>query len=141
MENELWSSTLYPHFDTRNHVWVIAFDDDGQRWASAYPVDDFWVPTPDSFTNEAGVEAAIAVLKVWEAPVAASDDGELLPFDELRRTPEWAALVPHFPSTKIGAYTEAEFSEAEDIGMTGGLPGAYDHYLAMVEAGVQVEAA
>jgi len=139
MENEfaLWSTTLYPTLD--NDGWfVIAFEEDGEYYTTSDPEADFFAPVPHRYSSVYAVEAAIAVLKVWEAPVA--NDENCLSFDVLRATPEWAALLPHLAGAFIGNYTEENFNEATAMGMVGGVPGAYVHYRAMVDAGVKVEA-
>jgi hypothetical protein len=133
---ESWSSTLYPYYDGKVARWVVAFDDDGQRWAESTPESDFYAPVPDDYATEAGAAAAIAVLKAWDAPVA--EDKGVLEFEALRATSEWAALVPHFAGATIGNWEEQLFLDAADYEMTGGLPGAYEHYRVMVDAGVKV---
>lgn len=136
-EFPLWSTELYPDFDTRTQRWYVAWDDDGTRCADSDPESDFYCPVPESFATEAGAAAAIAVLKVWEAPIA--NEEEVLGFAKLRATPEWAALAPHLPHSFIGKYTEAMFAEAAEYGMDGGQRGAFKHYEIMVAAGVQVQ--
>ena len=132
MENELLTDICYPHHDTViTGEWVIAFDDDGQRWMSSSPEDDFYAPVPDSYKTEEGAKAAIAVLKAWTAPVGNNE--EVLAFDVLRATPEWTELEKHMGDSSIGDYEEHEFTEAEEYGMSGGLPGAYAHYRYMVD--------
>jgi len=136
---EPWSDTLYPEFDERTQRWVIAFDEDGTHYAESTPESDFYIPVPDEYATKEGAVAAIAVLTAWEAPMAANNgDGEMLGFEALRATPEWAALVPYLPQSWIGNYAKGLFEDAADYTMVGGLPGAYEHHLATLAAGAQV---
>jgi hypothetical protein len=129
---ELWSSTLYPFLDPRTQRWVIAFDEDGTYYGSSNPGDDFYMPVPDSYATKAGAEAAINVLKVWDAPVAR--DEQVLDPARLRATPEWRALVPFFPEAEIGLYSKEEFDEAFEL--TGANADALEHYHIMLWAGI-----
>jgi hypothetical protein len=131
---ELWSSTLFPHQNNRDGRWYVAFEEDGYYYGSSDPLDDFYMPVPDSYATEEGAEAAIAVLKVWDAPVA-NDDAVLDP-DRLRATPEWDALAKFFPEALIGDYDQDKFDEAFDL--TGAHAGADEHYRVMLLTGVPV---
>ena len=139
MENfPLWSTTLFPHFDARTQSWVIAFEEDGIYYTDFNPEADIFAPVPDTYATEAGAAAAIAVLVAWEAPVA--NDLEVVAYPALHATPEWAALLPHLPGATIGSFTAADFADAADMEMVGGLPGTAAHYAALVAAGVKVVA-
>jgi hypothetical protein len=131
LNDELFSNRVYPHLDAGSANWVIAFDEDGRYYADAMPGSDFYIPVPDAYATREGALAAIEVLKVWDAPVANDDD--VLGFDALRVTPQWAALVPHLPQAIVPDLTDFDFNDAMDA-----LPGAYAHYRAMTAAGVQV---
>jgi hypothetical protein len=132
----LWSDDLTIHRDDSGY-WVIAFDFDGcTDYVGANPESDFFVPVADYYDTTEAANAALAVIKLWESPVARG--GKCLSFEELRATPEWVAFVPHLPNSFVGQYDQGLFEDAADYGLTGGNPGAFEHYEAMLGAGVQV---
>jgi len=124
---------LYPHLDARTANWVIAFDEDGRYYVDAMPNSDFYVPVPASYATREGAEAGIAVIKVWQTPV--ERDENVMGFEALRATPEWAALLTHVHMRQaiVPDLSVFDFEDAPDA-----LPGAFEHYRAMTLAGAQV---
>jgi hypothetical protein len=105
---ELFSHRLYAHED-RPGVWVLAFDEDGRYYADSDPESDFYIPIPDQYTDRESAEAAIAVLKVWEAPILNEED--CLSGQELVKTPEWAAFAGCLPGSSIAYATEDMYED------------------------------
>lgn len=105
---ELFSLRVFPHLAATGK-WVIAFEEDGMYYTDSYPQSDFYVPVPDAYATREGAEAAIEVLKAWEAPVA--DEQDCLTMADLYRTPQWAALVPHLPGASIGRYPADDYAQ------------------------------
>jgi len=100
--------------------WVLAsFDEEGNaRYSDATPAGDLYAPVPDVYKTYEGAAAALAVVNAW------TDDQAL---EDLRGTEEWAALEAHFADASIAYCTEEDFPDDEE---------AYEHYEAMVDAGV-----
>jgi hypothetical protein len=89
------------------------------------------VPVPASYATREGAEAGIAVIKVWQTPV--ERDENVMGFEALRATPEWAALLTHVHMRQAIVPDLSVFDFNVEI-----MPGAYDHYRAITLAGAQV---
>ena len=124
---ELFSHRLYSYED-RPGVWVLAFDEDGRYYCDSDPLSDFYVPVPHQYPSREAAELAIAVLKVWEAPVA--DDEDCLSGQALVKTPEWAAFAPHLAGSKIVEATEDMYEDRS--------PGCYWLYQQIILEDVEV---